>query len=111
MPTTPSLPSREGERNGLRPLLHIPEGHDLGHADHARDGLAPGGGAEELAEIEVLHVVPGVALQFAGDALALLERFRCSPVVAELLLQVVRRPAEPGLVAVRGMGREVDWVR
>src|SRR4051794_21901416 len=94
-------PPRKGE--GLARLLHVPEGHDLRHADDAGDGLAPGGAAEELAEIEVVDVVPGVRLQFAGDALPVVERLGGRPFVAQLLLAVVRRPAEPGLVAVRGV--------
>src|SRR4029077_12400664 len=82
-------------------LFHVPEADDLGHADHAGDVLAPGRVAEELPEDDVRPVVPAVLLQVLGDRLTGLQRRRGRPLVAQLLLQLVGRPAEPGLVAVR----------
>src|SRR5262245_52981755 len=89
-------------------LLHVPPRHHLGYRDEAANVGAIGDRVHPLAEIEMRHEVPGVLLHLARDGLARLERRRLGPLVAELLVLLVRGPAEPALFAVGGVACEGD---
>src|SRR4029077_19889028 len=91
-------------------LLDIPEWNDLRDRQHAAQVLAVGDRRGPLPEPDVGHEVPIVLLHLARDRLLLLEAARRSPLVAQLLVHVVGRPAEPALLAIRLMPEERDRI-
>src|ERR1700741_976938 len=87
-------------------LLDIPEWNDLWDLQHAGEVLAIGDRRGPLAEPDVRHEVPGILLDLARDRLLLVGAAGGGPLVAQLLVCLVGRPAEPALLAVRLMADE-----
>src|SRR5438105_4563542 len=91
-------------------LLDIPEGNDLRDRQDAAQVLAVRDRGGPLAEPDVRHEIPVVLLHLARDRLLLIEARRGGPLVAQLLVHIVSRPAEPAFLAVRLMADEGDRI-
>src|ERR1043165_7659442 len=91
-------------------LLDVPERNDLRDRQHATQVLAIGDRRGPLAEPDMRHEVPIVLLHLACDRFLLIDTRGRGPFVAQLLVHLVGRPAEPALLAVRLMADERDRI-
>src|SRR6478735_1995491 len=98
-----------GPVKGRLALLYVPERDQLGHTDQAGE-VAQRGRLEPLPIIHMRHEIPGVLLHVAGDLPALGVIGRGRPFVAEGLMLLVSRPAEPALFAIGGVAGERDGI-